>query len=119
MRLYKLELEVRAKAELRHDRWLNRWLGLMGAGDVYFPGNVTRSLLTRWERTELERVNAGRRTTWEAAKAAWDAAKRRGEVDSREDFPPFEPLTYLPDSAYEATNLMRFLPGEESCPTKC
>jgi hypothetical protein len=92
-----------ARREARKDRHLAAWLGYMGVGeDTGRPHSIQKTLLTRWEREELARVNARRYNTWLVKKR--EVEKRGGWYAE-----PFVALTYLPDGAYEAAKLMRYV----------
>ena len=85
-----------------YDHHLAVWLSYMGVGERHHPRSAKKTLLTRWERVELDKVNAHKRDLWFARKRSVEA--RGGTF-----LEPFEDLTYLPDSAYEAKNLMHFV----------
>lgn len=91
-----------ARLEARKDRHLAVWLGYMGVGELHYPHSVKKTLLTRWEREELDRVNTRRFNAW---------VERKRSVEARGGLflETFEPMMYLPDSAYEAKNLMQYV----------
>jgi hypothetical protein len=86
---------VEQKLEEAHDRHdaFNRWL--MGISADHGRVHVTKWDLDQWEIAELTRINKRRRDKWDSEK------HELGEH--------FSPLTYLPDSAYEACRLMGYV----------
>jgi len=94
--------ERAARREAREDHHLAVWLSYMGVGERDYPRSAKKTLLTRWERAELEKINQRRHDAW---------LERRRDVEARGGLflEIFEALTYLPDSAYEAKNLMHFV----------
>ena len=94
--------ERAARREAREDHHLALWLSYMGVGEDHHHSSIQKTLLTRWERVELELVNTRRHGAW---------MERRRSVEARGGLflEPFVALTYLPDSAYEAKALLHYV----------